>query len=83
MDEDTNVVPFPREPLPAEMQIVLPLTIKGARFALEQLEALLPYAIAILDKAPQHGDEKVLRATRQFFETANYRTETEGVAAPA
>jgi hypothetical protein len=84
MDEETNVVPFPRDPLlPGEMQITLPLTIEGARFALEQLAAIVLYALAILDRAPQHGDEKVLRATWRFFETANYRTETEGTAAPA
>ena len=87
MDQETNVVffpgahvteaPQPQPELPADVPITIPLDIEGARFALKQLQAALPLALAILDRAPHYGNEKALRAVWQLCRGANYRTETE------
>ena len=76
MDDETNVIPFPEEPLPDEVSIRLPLDKERLRGALPPLFVAIQLIDSILDRAPEFGgDERALRQAWYLFRGVNHLAE--------
>ena len=71
MDEETNVVPFPRElpdvSAPAVLWI-MPANVEQARVALAHLELAAELCRRIIAKAPEPGEVVAVHGVRQVLE---------------
>jgi len=76
MDDGVNVIPFPEEPLPADVLVRLPLDIDQLQAALPPLFAAIQLAHGILARASEFGgDERALRQAWYLFRGVNHTAE--------